>query len=46
MPMAYSVLDRFKAVDGYVYGNVRLLAPDCDARIQRERGYRTAQEAG
>lgn len=39
LPERYSVLDRFKAVDGYVEANVRLICQECDARVQQERGY-------
>ncbi|MFL6760090.1 hypothetical protein [Sphingomonas sp.] len=39
LPERYSVLDRFKAVDGYVKANVRLICPECDAKVQQERGY-------
>ena len=39
LPMAYSVLDRFKAVDGYTRANTRLIHPTCDIDVQRDRGY-------
>jgi ssDNA-binding Zn-finger/Zn-ribbon topoisomerase 1 len=39
LPERYSVLDRFKAVDGYVEANVRLICAECDAKVQNERGY-------
>jgi hypothetical protein len=39
MEFAYSVLDRFKAVDGYTAGNTRLVHAECDYVGQAEKGY-------
>jgi len=40
LPERGAVLDRRNAVDGYVIGNVDLICPDCDVRIQTSLGYR------
>jgi hypothetical protein len=40
LPERGAVLDRFVAILGYTAENTRLLCPDCDAKVQRERGYR------
>lgn len=34
-----TILDRFRAVDGYTVENTRLLCQACDATIQAGRGY-------
>jgi len=39
LPTTYTVLDRFNAVDGYTEENTRLIHPECDIVIQRERKY-------
>ena len=39
LPDKYTVLDRFRAVDGYVSENTRLIHQDCDVSIQQSRGY-------
>jgi hypothetical protein len=39
MPLAYSVLDRQNAVDGYTKENTRLIHPDCDYKNQAAKGY-------
>lgn len=39
LPPTYCVLDRFKAVDGYVEANVRLICQSCDTAVQKERAY-------
>ncbi len=39
LPARGAVLDRLKAQDGYTEDNTRLLSPDCDGRIQAERGF-------
>jgi len=40
LPSKYAVLDRFEAIKGYTEKNVRLICPDCDKRVQEERGYK------
>ena len=40
LPEKYAVLDRLNGMAGYTVENTRLLCPDCDTRIQKERGYR------
>ena len=35
----YAVLDRTRAVDGYVSANTRLIHAECDTLTQRGRGY-------
>ena len=40
LPDRYAVLDRLDAQRGYTEGNTRLLCPDCDTRIQTQRGYK------
>ncbi len=39
LPERNAVLDRLQAQGGYTDGNTRLLCPDCDRRIQAERGF-------
>ena len=39
LPARYCVLDRFRAADGYVADNVRLICESCDRRVQEERGF-------
>ena len=39
MPLAYSVLDRKNAVDGYTKENTRLIHSDCDYKAQAAKGY-------
>ncbi len=39
MPLAYSVLDRFNAVDGYTKENTRLVPPACDYKAQAAGQY-------
>jgi hypothetical protein len=39
LPTRGAVLDRLEAMGGYTEANTRLLCPDCDGRIQEERGY-------
>jgi len=34
------VLDRTRAIEGYKEGNVRLICPDCDRKVQETRGFR------
>lgn len=34
------ILDRLKAIDGYIEKNVRLICPRCDRRIQEKRSYK------
>ena len=40
LPLTYAVLDRKEAIKGYVEENVRLICPDCDKKIQQDRGYK------
>ncbi len=40
LPPKYAILDRTEAIRGYVEENVRLICPDCDKKIQQERGYK------
>lgn len=39
LPEKYCVLDRSRAVDGYVEENVRLICETCDRNVQRDRRY-------
>ena len=39
LPQTYTVLDRFKAVDGYTSENTRLICEACDRSVQSERGF-------
>ncbi len=39
LPLKNAVLDRAEAMLGYTEENTRLICPDCDVRIQTERGY-------
>ena len=39
LPDKYCVLDRFEAMKGYTEENTRLICPDCDTRLQAEKGY-------
>jgi hypothetical protein len=39
LPEKNSVLDRFEAMGGYTFENTRLICPECNVRIQEERGY-------
>ena len=39
LPEKYTVLDRFKAVDGYTKENTRLIHQECDVKIQESKGY-------
>jgi hypothetical protein len=39
LPELDAVLDRIRAVEGYTSVNTRLLCPDCDRKIQAERGF-------
>jgi hypothetical protein len=39
MELAYSVLDRRNAVDGYTAENTRLVHADCDYKGQAAKGY-------
>ncbi len=39
MPLAYSVLDRFNAVDGYTKDNTRLVHAACDYEAQAANKY-------
>lgn len=39
MPLAYSVLDRFNAVDGYTRENTRLIHAACDYEAQAANKY-------
>lgn len=39
LPRKGAVLDRYRAEDGYTDANTRLLCPECDARLQEEKGY-------
>ena len=40
LPAKGSVLDRLEAMDGYTMENTRVLCPNCDTRVQTERGYK------
>jgi ribosomal protein L44E len=40
LPSTGTVLDRLEAMKGYNEENTRVLCPVCDAKIQKERGYR------
>jgi hypothetical protein len=40
LPEKYAVLDRLDGMRGYTVENTRLLCPECDTRVQKERGYR------
>ena len=40
LPETHAVLDRVEAIGGYTDGNTRLICPECDASVQKERGYR------
>jgi ribosomal protein L44E len=39
LPVKNAVLDRFEAMRGYTLENTPLICPECDTRIQSERGY-------
>lgn len=39
LPERNAVLDRIEAMLGYTTGNTRLLCPECDNRVQAERGF-------
>lgn len=39
LPDKYAVLDRLEAIGGYTEANTRLICPECDTKIQKERGY-------
>lgn len=39
LPEKYAVLDRLNGMAGYTAENTRLLCPDCDTKVQKERGY-------
>lgn len=39
LPEFGAVLDRLEAMGGYTDANTRLLCPECDSRIQREKRY-------
>jgi hypothetical protein len=39
LPERYAVLDRFRAADGYVPENTRLIHQHCDVKTQESRGY-------
>ena len=39
LPEKYAVLDRFRAADGYLPENTRLIHQHCDAKTQQSRGY-------
>ena len=39
LPPTYNVLDRFRAVDGYIAANTRLICETCDRSVQASRGY-------
>jgi hypothetical protein len=39
LPEKYAVLDRIRAVDGYVAENTRLIHQHCDIQTQASRGY-------
>lgn len=40
LPERNAVLDRFEAMKGYTEDNTRLICPECNVRIQEERGYK------
>lgn len=40
LPKKNAVLDRLEAMKGYTKENTRLICPDCNIRIQEERGYK------
>jgi hypothetical protein len=40
LPAKYVVLDRLDGMKGYTPENTRLIHPNCDARVQAQRGYR------
>ena len=40
LPDKYAVLDRLEAMKGYVAENTRLICPNRDTNLQRERGYK------
>jgi ribosomal protein L44E len=40
LPEKNAVLDRLEAMKGYTEENIRLICPDCNIRIQEERGYK------
>jgi hypothetical protein len=40
LPFDGAVLDRLEAMSGYTDINTRLVCPSCDAKVQRERGYK------
>lgn len=40
LPDRYAVLDRLDAQLQYTEDNTRLLCPECDTRIQAQRGYK------
>jgi len=39
LPEKNAVLDRLEAMKGYTEDNTRLLCPNCDKKVQQERGY-------
>ena len=39
LPEKNAVLDRLEAMKGYTQDNTRLLCPNCDKKVQQERGY-------
>ena len=39
LPARGSVLERLEAMGGYTTENTQLLCPECDARVQTERGF-------
>lgn len=39
LPSKNAVLDRLEAMKGYTAENTRLICPECDVKIQTERGY-------
>ena len=40
LPKNSGVLDRLRAIDGYIEKNVRLICAKCDRKIQEKRGYK------
>jgi ribosomal protein L44E len=40
LPEKNAVLDRFEAMKGYTEDNTQLICPECNVRIQEERGYK------
>lgn len=40
LPEKNSILDRLEAMGGYTIENTRLICPECNFRIQEERGYK------